>query len=62
MQKTDHEPIVYNELNLIPITEKNKDIKVPVINYSLYITHHNFIYLLVIYSQRIKKNQISCDE
>lgn len=54
MQKTDHEPIMYNELNLIPITAKNKDIKAPVINYSLYITH-NFIYLLVIYSQRIKK-------
>lgn len=31
MQKTEHEPIMYNELNLIPITAKNKDIKATLI-------------------------------
>lgn len=30
MQKTEHEPIMYHELNLIPITAKTKDRKAAV--------------------------------
>ena len=53
MQKIDHESIMYNELNLIPITAKNEDRKAAVTN-TLHFTHH-LIYLLVIYLQRVKQ-------